>query len=385
MLAILVTTTACGGGGAGNPDAVLGDTAIAIDAAPDAPPFCPSATSVDPATAHEVLVAGDTSAEGIFDPSIVYPAGASAGAMAYSAVPDQETIRTRIALSPDHGATWTMAAEINMPEVVSIAADPTECAGGVCAGKLISEVTSLVIDVDEPDANKRWKLFAHRYVVGAGVALHYRVGTITLQTAAQPQGPWTAPQKLIGWNGPSAYSSTGIVTNVNTIGGSASDCLVLTEPGAIWLPGALDLAVGCIYLDGATPKIRIELLRSTTHGASWVSVGTLLRPDDAACLAPGASLNGPDLFVADGHEYIAATPSDQTGYHGCMTFEIDDPPTGHVKRDGTGRAIVARSVTSSQFAGACTFSESGGGYALDIGFLQAARKFRIFTAGVTTP
>ena len=376
----------CGGGTAGNPDAAIHDTGADLDAAPPdaASPFCPSPQTVNPGTTTEVTIAGETAAEGIFDPSIVYPAGASSGVMAYSALPDQLTIRTHIAASSDHGATWTYVTEPNVPEAVAIAADASECAGGVCVGNLISEVSSLVYDADDPDPSRRWKLFAHRYVVGAGVALHYSVGTITLQTAAQPQGPWTATQKLIGWAGPAAYSSTGVVTNASTLRGMA-DCLALTEPGALWLPGTLDLAVGCVYIDG-TPKIRIELLRSPDHGASWGRVGTLVGPTDATpCVGAPANLNAPNLFVAGGQEFVSATPSDETGYHGCLVFAIDDIGTGHVARDAMGRAIVQRALTAAQFDGACTFAEGAGGYLIDVGFLQDARKFRIFAPGPASP
>ncbi|MEP6866585.1 MAG: hypothetical protein ABJE66_38575 [Deltaproteobacteria bacterium] len=384
FVGICVACCACGSGSGGNSDAAVHiDAAPAVDAViPDAP-FCPAISTIDLAHATEVTVAGDTPAMGIFDPSLVYPADASGGAMAYSAVPDQQTIRTHIAVSVDHGTTWTLVAEANTPEATTLTTtNMTECPGGTCTGNLISEVSSLIYDADEPDAAKKWKLFAHRYLVGPNVALHYSYGTITLQTAAQPQGPWTAPQKLIGWTSPSAYSSTGAVVNATTLPGTTQDCLALTEPGAIWLPGAIDLAVGCAYLDGATVKIRIELLRSTTHGASWASVGTLLRADDSACSEYPAGLNGADLYVENGTEYVVATPSDSTGYRGCMVFAIDDPATGKVKRDGQGRAVVASELAASQFDGACTFADGASGTMLDIGFFQTVRPFRIYRPGV---
>ena len=383
IVVICVACCACGGGTGGNSDAAgHADSASPIDAViPDAA-FCPAIKAIDLATATEVTVNGDAPAMGIFDPSLVYPADASGGAMAYSAVPDQQTIRTHLAVSADHGATWTYVGEANAPEATMlVSTDATECPTGTCTGNLISEVSSLIYDADEPDAAKKWKLFAHRYLVGPNVALHYRYGTITLQTAAQPQGPWTAPQKLIGWTSPAPYSSTGVTVNATTLPGTTHDCLALTEPGAIWLPGAIDLAVGCVYLDG-TPKIRIELLRSTTHGASWTSVGTLLRADDAACSGNPPGLNGADLYATNGIEYVIATPSDQTGYRGCMTFPIDDPATGRVKRDGQGRAAVASELTAGQFDGACTFADGAGGTMLDVGFLQTARPFRIYRPGL---
>jgi hypothetical protein len=381
----IALAASCGGGSGGNPDAA-GHTDAAPDAVPADAPFCPAIATFDPATASELTVAGDTPSLGIFDPSIVYPATASGGAMAYSAVPSQETIRTHLAVSADHGATWTYVAEANAPEAAVIAStDLTECPSGACSGNLISEVSSLIFDADEPDGAKRWKLFAHRYLVGPNVALHYRIGTITLQTAAQPTGPWTAPQKLIGWSSPSTYTSTGVVANVTTMAGSANDCLALTEPGAIWLPGVIDLAVGCVYLDAGAPKIRVELLRSPDHGTTWGSVSTLLRADDAACsgLAPG--LNGADLFAVNGTEYVVATPSDTTGYRGCMVFPVADIAAGTVERDAQGRAVVSRAFAASPFDGACTFADGAGGYAIDVGFFTTPRPFRIYRPSIATP
>ncbi len=383
----LLSFTACGGGTAVLSDAppsqdAAHTTDAALDAPPDAP-ACPAIAPLDPTHLSELTVTGDAPALGIFDPSIVYPAAAAGGAMAYSAVPDQRTIRTHIAVSPDHGATWTFVAEANAPEA---ATEPSPaCGGTTCAGNLISEVTSLIFDADDPEPSKRWKLFAHRYLVGPNVELHYDIGTITLQTAAQPQGPWTAPQKLIGWTSSSSYSSTGVVANVSTLGGTATDCIALTEPGAIWLPGVIDLAVGCVYLDNNQPKVRVELLRSATHGATWSSVSTLLTAADATCGGAQPGLNGADLFAVNGTEYVVATPSDATGYRGCLVFPIADVGAGTVERDAHGLAVVDRAFSASQFNGACTFADGAGGYALDVGSFTASVPFHIYRAAIAVP
>jgi len=352
---------------------------------------CPAVSSFDPATASEVVVPGDTPAAGIFDPSFVYPADAGSGVMAYSAVPDQQTIRTHLAVSSDHGATWTLAVEANVPEAGTVAStDPMDCPGGTCTGNFISEVPSLVHDEDEPDATKAWKLFTHRYLASPGPRLHYAIGTIAMQTAPAPAGPWTPPQKLIGWNDPScAYSSTGIVANVSTLSGTG-DCLALTEPGALWRPGAIDLAVGCAYLAGTSPALRIVLLRTMDHGATWQAVGTMLGPSDGDCVAGATGINAADLFVSGGVEYLSATPGDSTGaYLGCLVFSVANPTTGAVARDSTGHALPMRTIAPqpAQFSGACTFADGAGGYALDVGFLtpNVQRKFRIFRPGVAGP
>lgn len=356
---------------------------------------CPAPSTFDPATAGEILVAGDAPEAGIFDPSFIYPADASTGAMAYSAVPDQTTIRTHVALSSDHGATWTLAVEANAPEAATVASsNQTECPGGSCSGNFISEVPSLVDDADDPDATRRWKLFSHRYLCGPQAQLHYTIGTIAMQTAPAPAGPWTAPQKLLGWSNPDcSYSSTGVVANVNAFP-SMKDCLAVTEPGAMWRPGAIDLALGCLVASGGSVTSRIELVRSPDHGASWQSVGTMLRPGDASCVdgASATGVNAADLFVAGGREYLSATPASGGaggGYEGCLVFPVPDPDAGAVARNVAGAAVVVRGIAPApaQFAGACTFAEGAGGYALDVGFISPgqARPFRIFRPGLAGP
>lgn len=382
---LLLVLGACGDDGATPTDATVSDTATdaAADAAlPDAA-LCPTPRVITVATAAEVSIQNDLgSTQGIFDPSAVYPAGAPGGALAYSSVPDQHSIRTRIAVSPDAGATWTFVGEANLPEATTITTtDTNECAGGTCTGFLISEVPSLVIDPLEPVAAKRWKLFAHRYIIESNNTLHYRVGTMTIQTAPDPQGPWTAPEKLFGLTSPSAYTTQGARYNANTLTGMA-DCLVLTEPSALVLPTSLDLAMGCIYLDGTTPKIKIVLARSTDHGQTWSGVGPMLLPGATDCLpgtTAGASVNAANLFVApDGKEYVSVTSSD-AAYHGCLVFHVDDPATGHVA------PLPARMIVTDtgQFSGACTWSTGGGGYQMDVGFFSSGRPFRILRAGAT--
>ncbi len=380
---------ACGGTSPGHPDA-SGDAGLdaAADAAADAPAICPAATVVSTATATEVTVAGDPGeAAGIFDASIVYPGDATAGAMSYSAV-DQGAIRTRLAVSADHGTTWTYVGDANTPEAATLASsDATDCPTGSCTGTLISEVSSLIYDADDPDTTKRWKLFAHRYLL-VGTRVDYRLGTITLQTAASPDGAWTAPAKLIGWSSPAPYTSAGVTVNINQLPGTAADCVTLTEPGAMWHPGAIELALGCIYIANGAPKIRVELLRSTDHGTSWASAGTLLRPEDAACLTPGASINAADLFASGGTVYVAASPSDDSGYHGCLVFPIDDLATAKIHRDAMGHALPSRTIAvdPTRFSGACTFADGAAGYLLPVAFLdQPPRVFRMFHTAITAP
>jgi hypothetical protein len=353
---------------------------------------CPPPTLV-PSTNPEVMVLGDSgSTLGIFDPSVVYPAGAPGGAMAYSSVPNQHAIRTRIALSNTGGAFWSYVAEANAPELALVAStDPAECPGGLCVGWLISEVSSLIYDPTDPNPNARWKLFAHRYLAEANDRLHYALGTITLQTAKDPQGPWTPPRKLFGVPSSSPYTLAGTQVDVSKLPGMA-DCRALTEPSALWQPDRIDVALGCVYNGAAGPKIRVHLLRSVNHGASWSAVAPLLDPGSGDCLpgtSAGASVNAADLFLGpDGGQYLSASSSDP-GYHGCAIYRFDNPATGHLERTSTstGAPRVLRSLAADtgQFSGACSWSGGGGGYFMIMGFFNTARPFRIVRVGVPAP
>lgn len=375
-------------------DAVLVDAGAAVDAAlADAARSCvddlPAPVLVDPAVAPELVVVGDPgSAAGIFDPSLVYPAGAPGGAMSYSSVTSTASIRTRIALSGDRGATWTYVADANAVTALSIpSSDTAACPTGTCSGNLINEVSSLLIDPLDPDPARRWKLITHRYLVLPPTTLRYDLGHIALATAPEPQGPWTAPTPIIGWPSTSTFSSAGAATTTTGLG--LADCLVLTEPGAFLRGAEIDLVVGCVALVAGAPQIRMELLRSTDHARTFTRVRTLLNAADAACLGePGsARLNAGELFTSGGQQYLLATPEvTGQGYRGCAVMPIDDPVTGAVRRGPTGAPVVLRRFTAARFTGACSYAEGTTmGYLVPIAFLDQPRVFRIFKSGTLAP
>lgn len=394
LLSVSLAWIACGDDGAlppavgpsdaGDVDGAVREDAAGLDGGADTPTASTcrdrlvAASIVDPTSAVEVVVASDPPAPGgIFDPSVVYPAGAPGGAMAYSAVTAKDDIATRIALSSDEGATWTFVAQAN-------SAAPTP------SGNLISEVSSLVFDPLDPDAQRRWKLWSHRYLA-KGDELSYAIGHIALQTAPDVTGPWTSPVANVGWQGPNAFSSDGAVFVAQDVPALA-DCVAFTEPSGLALPqGGLALSLGCV--SGPPFTIRVVLLLSADHGRSWAYAGVLFPAADAPCLgrSPGVErVNAADLFGAGGKAWVFATPEHPTlGYRGCALVEIADLATATIARDDAGAPVVTKllSPPTDQFSGACAYAEGAkkATALISIAFLGQARPFRIYRSGVTVP
>ncbi|MGH7296464.1 MAG: hypothetical protein ACRELB_16120 [Polyangiaceae bacterium] len=96
----------------------------------------------------------------------------------------------------------------------------------------------------------------------------------------------------------------------------------------------------------------VLLLRSVDHGATFSYVSSLLTATDASCLAsPVSMVDGPDLFVAGGTEYLVVTPIGPVtlsgnGYSGCVTIPIADAAAGRVERIAGGAPKVVRWLAS---------------------------------------
>ena len=358
----------------------------------------------DGGLAATLAILGDPDAGlGIFDPSVWYPSDADAGAMVYSVVaPDQNGVHTRIALSDDEGRSWRFAAEVNQASAVSISTnDVAVCGQATCAGTLVHEVASLVIDPgDTPE--RRYQVFGHTYFTntsaGGVVGLHPDIGVLSLFTAGAPAGPWTET-RLLGWSGTSAFSSDRVSQDASTDPSLAGlrHCVALTEPGALLRrqgsATVLDLALGCVFLANGGPQVEIDLIRSTDHGRTFHFVSTLLAADDALALGyPTPLLNAPDLFEWAGQTWLFATPTGTArlpgggtsgGYRGCLVFAMADLDAGTLQRNA-GVPVVRASWTGAaeQFVGACTVAEGARmmGVAGDV-LAQSPPLFGIFNTG----
>lgn len=351
-------------------------------------------TLVERSAANLVSVdGGPAAALGTFDPSLVYPSGAPSGAMAYSVVNAGADIATAIAVSSDKGISWNGAGLVNAATPLSVTVPPTStrCPGGTCTGTLVHEVPSLLDDISDPDASRRWKVFVHSYLVLSSGVQAYDLGYLGLFTAPEPTGPWTDEGKALGWVGESSFSSEGSHTLASAIP-ALSDCLAFTEPGALVTDAGTLLAVGCAYAQSGTSHLRIELLRSTNHARTFSYVARLLSETDARAF--GSDVNAADLFVVSGQTYLSVTPSGPTalgfvGYRGCAILQLTAARDA-VERTDAGTPLVCRTLDGpgEPFAGACTYAEgaTGVGYLLpQLGLDGGSFAFRIFSSGVLAP
>jgi len=285
-------------------------------------------------TLTPVTITGDAgSSLGVLDPSLAYTAGAGSGGLAYSSVPSQSAVHTRVAQSSDGGATWAFLTDVNVASARTITTtDMAVCGAATCTGTWVHEVPTLVVDSTDLDANRRYKVFTHSYFVTSGGTLEYAYGVISLYTAPALGGPWSAETRLLGWDSPSTASDSGVGQNIThdpALTG-VSNCVLLTEPGAQTRGTTIDLAVGCVWFTGTKFPIDIRLLRSTDHGATWSYVTTLVDTAGANFLGSDrAQINGADLFTAGGKYYLLADPHGAGGaYLGCVELEFTDIASG---------------------------------------------------------
>lgn len=360
----------------------------------------PAPVMVDPdSDASRFRIEGDPPGSdiGTFDPSIVSAADGSL-AMSYTSVDlARRRLHTRIAVSSDGGKSFSFAALANAAEegLVIEVADDADCPDGTCADTtLVHEVSALVEDPEDPDPSRRWKLFTHSYVVLAPdpkdpntPRLRYQYGQLRMGTAPAAAGPWSPPAPLIGW--PSTAPLSLQAPLLTTAFSGLEDCIALTEPSAALDPAtdALELAVGCVAPAGAQQAIRIELLRSLDHGASWSHAGRLLEAADAPCVGgEGLQLNAAHLFESRGKRYLIASPAGAvslpdgntgSGYRGCLVFARKGDG---VERDSQGAPLVIARIDPGErvFAGACAHHPAGGYVLSALSFAAPPDIFRMF-------
>jgi hypothetical protein len=328
------------------------------------------------AAERALVVSGDDSPSGIYDPSVLV-SGAHAW-LAYSSVDYHldaqdhrvQDVGIRLARSDDAGATWTFVRTVAAPSADVSVADPLPghpvCGAATCTGHWVHETAWLVEDPTAPAA-ERFLLLAHQYflyppdaTVDGKSATQYHLGAIVAWTAASPGELGAAPARtVLRWDLTPAVHFTG-GQNVNALPG-LEGCLAVAEGSATARGGGLDLALTCPYGSGSPTPQKVVLLRSTDHARTFSLVATLLEPSDASEL-PGASFfTAPALLAAaDAAPVLVVTPSFGGVYGGCAVIPFADPATGTLRRKENGKPAVIRldPTAAGTMGGACAVARA---------------------------
>lgn len=288
---------------------------------------------------QKIQIQGESwASNGIYDPSIDYDSSGVQGWLAYTAVSgNRQFVQTHIARTTDHGATWSYIARANQATESSLVL-PVELGGGTRQGTWVYEVPSLLRDSTEPNPNKRWKLFTHKYfrlndLEGTRYPPSF---TIVLQTAATPAGPWSSQISLFK-AASGIIAAEYVLNSLNTQ--DLGNMLFFSEPGALALGGSIYLSLS----GGRNQVERIILLKSSDHAVSWNYQGTLAKNRDAAIFGD-SGLDGSAFFKVADKLFLLTTQfrssvTTSPNNNGTYLFEVADIETAQLRRDSTGELV----------------------------------------------
>lgn len=320
------------------------------------------------------------SPSGIFDPSVLNVSGTTW--MTYSSVnyyqlagKRVQDVSTSLAYSNNGGASFTYLRTLGLATNTTItpASIINPCGVSItCSGRWVYEVPFLVDDSSDPDASKRFKLFAHKYFLYPLAATPdqspiYALGAIVMWTAPSPESNWSNERVVLKWNlTPPELVSTN---NINTLNVALNECLALSEGSATTYKGDLDFVFACSYPNAGTGNTqKIVMLRSSDHANTFKYVSTPLEAADAASFN-AVYFTAPALIPTESNApLLIATPvinravningSFFTGdfYSGCIAFPFADEETGKLFRSGsTPLSILRIGYRANHLNGACAW------------------------------
>jgi hypothetical protein len=334
------TFSVTAGNGAGTGPAV---STQATPAAPDTDDYAEVRIDDSP------LVSG-----GATSPSLLRTAGGQIW-MAYSDVDvsgSGPTLRStvRLAQSNDNGASYQFDQEVGRRRATS---------GLVPSGNWDYRTPWLIEDSSDPDATRRFKLFAHKYFVDStdNSTFSYEKGGIAMWTAATPDGEWSDEEIVLGWAATPAILLPA--TRINLLDAALQACQWIDEGSASVGSDGIDMAFSCAFADSQATQRKIVLLRSADHAKSFSYIATLLQPADASefsaqyfsmpALLPGAG-TAPVLF---------ASPIDVDGkLLGCVLFPIADPKAGKLFTESNAPLTLMTLDPVGPEGGGCSWDRS---------------------------
>ncbi len=182
---ILLSLTACGGGGSSSNPA-------------------PTTPAVPAKPIPERIIFSGAGNLGIFDPSVTREPGSGRLWMSYSSIANSSYyqpalywgVSIRLAYSDDNGMTWKDSGAVVAANIEATVGPLTEAhpAGNIVAGSQgiwQSETSSLVYDPSAP-LSERWKLIWHQYLNANLVSYFVDYGWLAMKMASTPQGLETA-------------------------------------------------------------------------------------------------------------------------------------------------------------------------------------------------
>lgn len=301
----------------------------------------------------QLVVEGEGSQNGIYDPSVEYDASGRVGWLVYSTVngdakPVGPYVHTEIARSDDHGRRWRHIKRINQSHDDTL--DFID--GSKVHGVWRYEVSALVLDPG--DRGREWKCFAHKYFWNEKQDRMVAYGWIVMRTASSPDGEWSEEIALLGAGQfpPAPYDK--VRARVSLLDPSLDEYLVYTEPGAYQRGGVLYLSLTAIKKGGHDAII---LLSSADHGQSWKFVAKAATSADAQALGY-KYFDGTSIAEENGHVFLLASPAVALENHaGTMVFEFEELTAGKLMRDQSGKLVVRRHILPQS----AFLSDRGGG------------------------
>lgn len=290
---------------------------------------------------QQVVVQGETSNNGMLDPSVEFDSAGLVGWMAYSAIhgtrfPWGPHVETHLARSLDNGATWTFVQVVNPSSAVTTITVPGV---GDVDGVWNNEVASLVHD--PMDAGREWKMFTHHIFQDYDASNLPAFGWITYRSASDPAGTWSDEVALFGAGifPPPPYDNTQI--DVNALDPSLAGMVAYSEPGPFVHDGVLYLSLTALGLTGPD---RIILLASDDHGETWRYAGTVLTNADAVAIGY-LKFDGTSIAADGGRLFLLAAPASPGVTHdGTLVLEFADIATAQLLRDQSGAVVVRKHI-----------------------------------------
>ncbi len=272
-------------------------------------------------TADGELVFPSSQNNGVFDASIAIAPDGRAW-MAYSVV-------NRDAEGDDHVATRLASSDDGLTWCESVALGQTSAVNGYPAASWNNEVASLVFDAHAP-IDERWKLFWHAYVL-IGSERHFETGRILWRAAESPEGLASASDR------PLVFDTWE----------ELSDCVVLTEPGAVTHDDHLFLALQCQAVDQ-----RIVVTELDRNSGAFVFRGAPIRAGDVEALSPLITGVAAPALVAGasasaGGLTLIVSPEVGALYGGCLAYALD------ISTFAVGSPLQVFAGAPAELTGAC--------------------------------